>query len=519
MNKNKNASAPNALEAINTLLEYKRERRELEVRLEREREIWKSVYNNSNGSASWIFNSIVNKHADIIDSIPTCICLPREEKDEKDAEMLSKIIPVICERSEFDACYSDNAWEKLKYGVAIYGVFWNNFKERGLGDIDIKQIKLENIYWENGVSDIQDSKNLFITALCDVEMLEAAYPHFKYKEHREDEQKLLSALTHSSSIDGKCLVVDWYYKKFDKNGSPILHYCKLVGSCVLYSSEQDDDMTGGWYEHGQYPVVVDIMYPEEDSAVGFGLISIAEDAQNYVNRIDDNILGYSDWASRVRFWAKRSLGVNEKDFLDLEKRIVEVEGDIDEEKLKQIEIGTLDSSVIDVKKMKIEEIKELTGSRDVSQGGITGGVTAASAISILKESGAKSSRDGIAQSYRAYVKIIILVIELIRQFYDYPRIFRILGDSGEREYLSFSANRIRGDGSKKPYFDIEVSAITKSPTESKQKNEFAKDLYEKGAFKVQNAEETLMMLELMDFDGIEKLKATLRKTLQTEKRS
>ena len=223
------------------------------------------------------------------------------------------------------------------------------------------------------------------------------------------------------------------------------------------------------------------------------------------------MLEYTDWASRVRFWAKRSLGVNEKEFLDLSRSIVEVEGDIDEEKLRQIEISPIDDSVIDLKRLKIDELKEITGSRDISQGGVVGNVTAASAINILREAGAKSSRDGIEETYRAYTKIMSLVIELIRQFYDETRIFRIVGSDGKRDYLEFSGKGLRGDDTgRRPFFDIEINAVKKSPTEAQQKNQFAKELYDSGAFKKENIKETLMMLELMDFEGIGNLKASLR---------
>jgi hypothetical protein len=221
------------------------------------------------------------------------------------------------------------------------------------------------------------------------------------------------------------------------------------------------------------------------------------------------MLDYADWASKVRFWAKRSLGVNEKEFLDLERSIVEVEGDIDEEKLRQIEISPIDDSVIDVRRMKIDELKEVTGSRDVSQGGYSSSVTAASAISILREAGAKSSRDGIEESFRAYVKLISLIIELIRQFYTEKRIFRIVGESGLNEYVEVSGRETE-DGGRRAHFDIEVSARKKSPSEAAKKNEFAKALYDSGAFKRENASETLMMLDLMDFEGIGNLKTTLR---------
>ncbi|MBQ4091462.1 MAG: hypothetical protein IJC64_03995, partial [Clostridia bacterium] len=293
-------------------------------------------------------------------------------------------------------------------------------------------------------------------------------------------------------------------------GEPVLHFCKFAGNCLLFSSEMSADYEEGWYRHGKYPFVFDRLYPAEEGLCGFGMIAVGRAIQSYINRLDKNIMSYSDWASRVRFWAKRSLGVNEKEFLDLDRSIVEVEGDIDEEKLRQIEIGKLDDTIIDVKRLKIDELKEITGSRDVSQGGISGGITAASAISILRETGAKFSRDGIEESHRAYVKIIALVIELIRQFYTTARVFRITGEDGAHSFVSFSAKELGYSEGARPFFDIEVCAHKKTPTEAQNKNELAERLFEAGAFKAENARQTLMMLELMDFDGAGKLRAQLR---------
>ena len=126
------------------------------------------------------------------------------------------------------------------------------------------------------------------------------------------------------------------------------------------------------------------------------------------------------------------------------------------------------------------------------------------------EEGAAAEGDGIEETFRAYIKIISLVIELIRQFYSEKRVFRIVGESGEREYLEFSGDSVKDDDGRHAYFDIEVSAKKKSPSEAAQKNELARALYEAGAFKRENAKETLMMLELMDFEGVDSLKATIR---------
>ena len=509
MKKEKKVFSADLTSAKATLSAFKRGKREIEERYLRERRIWGDVYS-AEGSSSWIFNSIVNKHADIIDAMPACNCLPREKRDESVADTLTKIIPVICERAGFEQVYSENAWDKLKHGTAIYGVFWNPSLEEGLGDIDIRSIKLSDIFWEPGICDIQDSSALFIISSAEPCELEARYPAFKYDDNKEADSAVASILGFSSA-DGRCTVVDHYYKRYLPGGRVILHLCKFCGDTVLYSSELDPSCSDGWYSHGLYPVVFDRLYPCDEGICGFGIISIASKAQDYVNRIDENILKYSDWASRVRFWAKRSLGVNEKEFLDLSRSIVEVEGDIDEEKLRQIEMAPLDQSVVDSKRLKIDELKEITGARDVSQGGITGGVTAASAISILREAGAKTSRDGIEESYRAYIKIISLIIELVAQFYESSRYFLIVGEPGESEYLGFSGRSLRECDGYRPHVDIEISASKKSPTEEKERNEFAFKLYDSGAFSHERIDETLAMLELMEFDGIGKLKATLNK--------
>ena len=509
--KKTNKSLPDISYAHRALLRYKREKRELEARLRDEGEIWHGLY--SGGDAgSWIFNSVVNKHADVIESIPTSVCLPREKRDELYAAMLSKIIPVITQRCGFEQTYSDNSWEKLKHGTAVYGVFWNNSLEDGLGDVDIRPVDISDIYWEMGVKDIQDSKDLFIVKFCERGELEAAYG-IKSDEKLDGDGELRSAL--GLGGDDRPLVVDWYYKKYRHDGSRVLHFCKFVGDRVLYSSENDPSAEGGWYHHGLYPLVLDRLYPT-DTACGFGLISISREIQRYINHIDKDMMSYTDWASKVRFWAKRSLGVNEKEFLDLNRSIVEVEGDIDEEKLRQIEITPLDDSVINAKKLKIDELKEVTGSRDVSQGGYSGSVTAASAISILREAGAKSSRDGIEETFRAYIKIISLVIELLRQFYSEKRVFRIVGEDSKAEYIEFCGKELSGKDGRRPHFDIEAKAIKKSPTESAQKNDFAKALYDAGAFKRENAEETLLMLELMDFEGVGRLKSSIKMSIGSE---
>jgi len=484
--------------------------------------------------SAWLFSSICNKHADLCDAKPVCSVLPRDPDDEAEAALLSDILPVIAERCGFDATYDRNTWSKLKHGMAAYGVFWNPTLQNGVGDVDITRVDVMNLFWEPDVGNIQESPNLFLVGLCDTDTLLARYPHLKDKRAamRDDGTFFTpdmggSYLSGNEGMGDKTAVVDWYYKRVSPTGKTVLHYAKFTGDILLYASENDPDYAeGGWYDHGMYPVVLDVLYPDEGSASGYGLIAVGRNPQGYIDELDGHILEYANAASRVRYWAKRSLGVNEKEFLDPDRRIIEVEGDIDEEKLRQITLSPMDGMLSDVRRMKIDELKETTGNRDVSQGSTTGGVTAAQAIEALQEAGNKGSRDMTAGSYRAYTEIMRQVIELLRQFYDGVRCFRITGKDGSRRYVRYSNTGLQdkttgvgGDGTalcRHPTFDVEVRAERENVPDRMERNELLLELYRAGIFDPSNREAALGALSGMDFDGIESLRAMLKQADRRE---
>ena len=141
-------------------------------------------------------------------------------------------------------------------------------------------------------------------------------------------------------------------------------------------------------------------------------------------------------------------------------------------------------------------------------------------IAALQEAGSKLSRDMLKSAYRAFAKQCYLIIELMRQFYDEQRVFRIVGESGESRFVPFSAQALRAVpggsvggvelGSREPIFDIVVSAAKKSTFSRLSQNETAKECYQLGFFKPENADAALAALEMMDFEGIEKVRQRVR---------
>ena len=126
--------------------------------------------------SAWLVNVILSKHADAMDALPEPNCLPRARDDEAEAARLSKIVPVVLQQTNFDLVWSDNWWKKLKAGAGIYGVFWDKDASNGMGDIAVRKIDPLSIFWEPGITDIQDSRNVFVVNLVDNETLEEKYP-------------------------------------------------------------------------------------------------------------------------------------------------------------------------------------------------------------------------------------------------------------------------------------------------------------------------------------------------------
>ena len=173
--------------AEKTLHEYAECKKNLEERIIENEQWWKlrhweqlrSKSNNKQDPepvSAWLFNSIINKHADFMDNYPEANVLPREESDKETAKILSDIVPYVLEQNGYEQTYSDETWYKLKAGTGVYGVFWNQSKEGGIGDIDIKRCDLLKLFWESGITDIQDSRNVFSMELVDNDILESQYP-------------------------------------------------------------------------------------------------------------------------------------------------------------------------------------------------------------------------------------------------------------------------------------------------------------------------------------------------------
>lgn len=516
-------AAPIGKEAIHKatliLQKYKEGKANLEQRII-ENEQWyklrhwdclKGKKNQVEPTSGWLFNCIANKHADAMDNYPMLDVLPREEGDKAEAEMLSSILPVVLEQNDFERTYDEVWGYKLKNGTGVYGVFWDSSKLNGLGDIAIEKVDIINLFWEPGITDIQRSRNMFHVELMDNEMLESQYPQLKNKLGTATISIAKYVYDDNVDVSNKSIVVDWYYKKANSQGKQILHFCKFVNDTVLYATENDPALADrGLYDHGRYPFEFDPLFAVEGTPAGFGYIDIGKSAQEYIDRGNQAIMQNMLANAKPRYFIRSDGSVKEQEYADTTKDFVHVDGQLGQDSIIPIVGKPLNDIYVSVINNKIDELKETTGNRDVSTGGTTSGVTAASGIAAMQEASSKLSRHANKASYRVFRQICLDCIELIRQFYDMPRCFRIMGENGTARFVQYSNAGIQPQsqgmdfgidmGVRVPLFDITVSAEKQSPYSKMSQNELMLQFFQLGFFNPQMADQALACLEGMDFD-------------------
>lgn len=545
------------LEFNKVLQKYKNGKKKLEDRVVSAEEWWKlrndqrerNEFNVNNAldykaKSGWLHNVIVSKHADGMEAYPEATLLPREEGDKGEARMLTSIIPCILEQNDYEETYSDALWAKLKTGTSVQKVMWDKSKLNGLGDISITNVNILNLFWEPGISDIQDSAFVFHTELADKEVLKRIYPQLEGKLTGKSFTATKFLYDDTVDTENKATVIEVYYHSYTQDGRKVLQYCKYVDDVVLYATENDtevptrnvlmrDEMNNpvyvdgepmmaqqqvgeaaavkGLYDHGMYPFVFDSLFPVEGYPnCGYGFVDLCKSPQTTIDLLNTAFVKNAMAGATPRYFSRADGGINEADFLDLTKPLIKSDGNLGDDSLKQVEFRALDGVYVSVMENTVQELRETSGNTESASGVSSSGVTAASAIAALQEAAGKGSRDSTKASYRAFTKVVNMCVELIRQFYDNPRKFRIAGQYGVEQFVTYSNAGILPQhqgfdfgmdmGYRLPVFDIKISAQKKNVYTKVSQNELALQLYQLGFFNPQMADQALACLDIMDFD-------------------
>lgn len=547
--------AKEVIKASEILRKYKEGKARLEQKIIANEEFWKlRQWNYMNDgkkdfkpATAWLWSCIQSRYSDAMDSYPTCNFQPRQSDDKAEAVKLSAIVPVILEQNRYEDVYSDIVWYTLKHGGSIHGIFWDGNKHNGLGDIAIKKIDFINLFWQPGITDIQESRNVFNTELVSNDLLEQRYPQCAGR--LGGKTITLAKYLYDDNVDtsDKSVVVDWYYHTYVK-GKKVLQYVKYVNDIVLFATENEvigeekvtvDPQTGipitvpikkplaetGLYDHGLYPFVTMALYPIEGSICGYGITDIGRDTQIEIDRLNKAIVDNAQAGAIPRYFVKDDGSINLSEYEDLSKQFVHVEGNIGEENIRPIDHKHLDGIYFNILQQKIEELKYVTSNQDVNNGAAPSGVTSASGIAALQETSGKNARSSNKTFHRAFRDVCYQIVELIRQFYDVPRTFRINPDGMNEEFVPYDNSGLKPQsqmtmgmdmGLRIPEFDIEVTSEKANPYKKMEINDLALSFYNAGFFNPQMSDQALACLNMMDFTKKDEVMQKIREngTLQ-----
>ena len=520
-------------EASSILDEYRKGKQVLEQKTIENEDFWKQrqyeCYQKPDGNtfipaSAWLWNCMVNKHSQLISAYPKFNVLPRRKENEAEAEVLSDILPIVLKQAGYRKTYSRVSRYKVVQGTGVTGVFWDGAADNGIGNVVLKKCDLLSLFWEPGITDIQDSPHFFSVSLVDSANLDMQYPEYKGKFNKGAVD--IAQYNYDDSVDTskKAMVIDWYYKK-TVNGKQTVQYVKYCGNVVLYATENDtepmtDEMGNiirpamaetGLYADGKYPFVFDVLFNIEGTPTGYGYTDIGKDAQIQIDMLNNAITKNAMLACKPRWLAREDAAINLGEFLDWDKDVIKVAAsDLSDVAIRQVDIAALGGQYVDVLNNRINELKETLGHRDVNVGGTVSGVTSASGIIALQESSGKIDKAVTLETYDAQEQIAQMVISRIKQFYTTPRLFRMLDQNGEVKYVEYVSRRDADGFPEMPFFDIDITAEQASPYKAISQNELMLQLYNLGFFNPDNAMNALACLDGMDFDGKEDVIATVQ---------
>ena len=512
-------------EALKMLDVYMSQKEEVVERVKDNISIYRQEYatmhdkkkNKTVPKTGFILSAVENKQADFVDNYPAPNFLAREPEDEETAKKLSQVVPAVLELCDFRKTYKKHVRQKIKKGTGIYGVFYNDSRE----EIEICELDFMSVYCDMNVSDVQESRFLFIVKYIPNHILCELYPKARELFTGDSQEDGYSGGKETKTHYERSKIIDCYYKK---NGK--LHLMKFCGDSVIEASEDIADMQNGVYADGEFPVVFDVMYPDDDGPFGFGTIDIIKNPQEYIDRLDGVILKNCFMSGNPKKAVKMGAGVNINDLLDAEKEVIEVKS-LDENTFKDIGADPLPAHVANHRAAKITELKEVAGNRDFQQGGTSNGVTSGTALTVLQEAGDKLSRSQIDDSYDAYKGMIKMTISRMREFYTEEKVYRITNEMGENEHIKFSGSELMRIAPEKDAmgfesrtkekdieFDISVVPQRQNVYKRETNNQTVTQLYQLGFFNPENAEMALMALKAMNFDGRDSIMASITEAKQ-----
>lgn len=155
--------------------------------------------------------------------------------------------------------------------------------------------------------------------------------------------------------------------------------------------------------------------------------------------------------------------------------------------------------VIEELNRTVQDMEDISGQHEVSRGGVPPGVTAATAISYLQEKDDSLMSHTFSNVERGMEEIARQTLALVQQFWDSPRMVKVVGDEGFFDTLMLKGSELNGNT------DIRMEGGSSLPTSKAAKQALLMDMMKMGFIDPNDG------LKIMDIGGVQKLWQRLKR--------
>lgn len=461
-------------------------------------------------------STVNNCVADQMDNMPEALLLPERPEVEKIASEMTDVVRYILDQNGYEHFHRRRAEDLFIAGTAVSQIGWDEDMAHGKGDIRLMRVPVENMIWDPEAEDIQDARALIKVSW---------HPMSWYAEHFpdaapfvRDESGLhnnvgrpLSTMEVTSSSEGRAMLIEYWYRRYDaKTRRYSINVAFCAGNALL---EHQTDV----YHHGMYPFVFDAFSQIPGLPIGESMVYELTPMMRYINRyaqyIDENLR----YSCKTRMLVQRNANIDLKQLADWNQNIVEGNS-IDEGTVRWFDTKPLTGMVNQQMLQFQNDMKMDSGQNQFSRGEVSGGVTAATAISSLQEAGGKITRMRTAVLSAGFKRVVEQILWLVSQFYTKDRAVMITGEDQQRREVHLDAKRLMpGNRGNKPYppppYTVQIQIQRRNPLRVAAQNDLMIQAYSMAAQAGQNFPLSTLF-DLLVVDGKDRVLPKLREMEQ-----
>lgn len=461
-----------------------------------------------------IHSTIENIKADLLDEIPCAVIKPESDGNSTLAKALTKAIEQDLDASDFKSEYDSLCDDYLIYGWCVSEVQFDFAALQGHGCSCVRRVAPYGFMCDPCSENLQNGRIVFKFSTRSKEWFMQHYPD-KYEnisfEKTFGEVFDITSDAPKNSADTQILIEAWIKVYNPETDSSSVHMALLAGEELLELSY--DTKPQGYYQHGEYPFVVAALYRIAGSPFGQGIPDMHGSAQLHSDKLDQIILRNALLASRNKLLVTDASGFDVEDLADWSKEVHQGES------LNGITWFTtppLPAYILNYLQLMRDSIKSESGANDQARGQTSGGVTAASAISMLQSMATKRSSMESESLHRSFKKAVRMMLDVEREFAISDRELRILHDGQVIKFqVTPSQYRTLGDDGKPVEWNIYIETAIHAKYSKLANNELALELGKMFAGSI----DPMTILYMMDFKErdtvIEMLEASRKSELVT----